>query len=238
MSFRTSQSTIPLEQCDNDVGIADETPWTEPIAADGECLIPVLDIFNHKYRTAVRWGYDGAAAVVTLGEEVPAGAQVFNNYGPKGNEELLLAYGFVLDDNPQDSVVVQVAVSDEDPSAEEKRALMAAMGLRATQFLRDALPQELLSIVRLLSMTPTELWLFARAGLEEGARVSGEQEVRAMRALVALLQKQVLKFRNGVCDDDESVLAVKPSCRMRCIAIYRKGATRQTATHPQRRGGF
>jgi hypothetical protein len=42
---------------------------------------------------------------------VPAEAEVFNNYGPKSNEHLLLAYGFVLPDNPADSFGVAIQVT-------------------------------------------------------------------------------------------------------------------------------
>lgn len=36
--------------------------------------------------------------------------QVFNNYGPKGNEELLRGYGFCLVDNPVDVAHFRVGV--------------------------------------------------------------------------------------------------------------------------------
>ncbi len=34
--------------------------------------------------------------------------QVFNNYGPKSNAELILGYGFALEDNPEDSLVLKL----------------------------------------------------------------------------------------------------------------------------------
>jgi len=39
----------------------------------------------------------------------PAGAQVLNNYGAKPNAELVLGYGFALQDNPDDTIVLKVA---------------------------------------------------------------------------------------------------------------------------------
>ena len=64
-------------------------------------MLPVLDILNHRPHTPIAWlrladrvafvcepGFAGAAA----------GAEVFNNYGAKSNEELLLGFGFVLAD--------------------------------------------------------------------------------------------------------------------------------------------
>ncbi len=72
---------------------------------DFSILLPVLDLGNHDPRACVSWetkelpaGDNASAAGVAFCTEqtVPVGAQVFNNYGPKTNSELLLAYGFVL----------------------------------------------------------------------------------------------------------------------------------------------
>ena len=38
----------------------------------------------------------------------PAGSQVLNNYGAKPNAELVLGYGFALQDNPDDTIVLKV----------------------------------------------------------------------------------------------------------------------------------
>jgi hypothetical protein len=37
-----------------------------------------------------------------------AGEEVFNNYGPKPNDELLLGYGFVLPNNPDDTLLLKL----------------------------------------------------------------------------------------------------------------------------------
>ena len=46
-------------------------------------------------------------AVVPL-SETPAGAEIFNNYGAKPNAELILGYGFTLEDNPDDTIVLKL----------------------------------------------------------------------------------------------------------------------------------
>jgi hypothetical protein len=37
-----------------------------------------------------------------------AGTEIFNNYGPKPNSELLLGYGFTLPANPDDTIVLKI----------------------------------------------------------------------------------------------------------------------------------
>ncbi|ROW17126.1 hypothetical protein VPNG_01372 [Cytospora leucostoma] len=71
---------------------------------DFSILLPIYDIINHNIKANVRWLVDNnsnAAAscrLQTLDEYKP-GEQVFNTYGKKTNSELLLSYGFVLQDS-------------------------------------------------------------------------------------------------------------------------------------------
>lgn len=69
----------------------------DPSAAEeAVMLLPLVDLLNHKPRAAVEWrGQNG----FTIETEAPANSQLWNNYGPKGNEELLMGYGFVVEDN-------------------------------------------------------------------------------------------------------------------------------------------
>lgn len=67
-------------------------------------LLPLVDLMNHEPMSKVTWGFDGHNFTVDVCKPITSAdrVQVCNNYGPKGNEELLLAYGFVLPGNPFD----------------------------------------------------------------------------------------------------------------------------------------
>ena len=57
-----------------------------------------------RYRARITWRCDeDSLAFVSEDGVTPAqvGQQVFNNYGPKSNEEFLVGYGFCIPDNPQ-----------------------------------------------------------------------------------------------------------------------------------------
>ncbi|THH16441.1 hypothetical protein EW146_g4197 [Bondarzewia mesenterica] len=45
---------------------------------------------------------------------VPALSEIFNNYGPKPNAELILGYGFSLPDNPDDTIVLRIGSTGGD----------------------------------------------------------------------------------------------------------------------------
>lgn len=110
------------------------------------CMLPVLDILNHAYRTPVDW-VRGAEADTTAGTgggphhpgggcvsfvtraPIPAGCEVFNNYGPKSNEELLLSFGFVLARNPQDTLALRVGTAAAAASSSGGGDLVAALRL-------------------------------------------------------------------------------------------------------------
>lgn len=93
-------------------------------------LIPGVDLLNHKRRQPVSWIVSCQAAAQGQGmvnsdtvslvahpkshtdcyveqphEEL---TEVFNNYGPKPNDEFILGYGFSLPDNPDDTITLQI----------------------------------------------------------------------------------------------------------------------------------
>jgi len=43
-----------------------------------------------------------------LHNPVEARQELYNNYGPKPNSELILGYGFSMENNPEDSVILKV----------------------------------------------------------------------------------------------------------------------------------
>ncbi|EJU06413.1 SET domain-containing protein [Dacryopinax primogenitus] len=86
-------------------------------------LLPVLDCMNHKRAHPVTWltstkllpealatGANENGPYINLVHHptLEAGLQVFNNYGPKGNAEFLLGYGFTLPNNPSDTIFLSI----------------------------------------------------------------------------------------------------------------------------------
>ena len=71
-------------------------------------LLPIIDLLNHNYNSKVEWfSSDGGFGYRRLGA-VDKGQQLYNNYGGKGNEELLSGYGFLLNDNLFSSVALKI----------------------------------------------------------------------------------------------------------------------------------
>lgn len=52
-----------------------------------EAMFPLLDSLNHKPNTKITWSTNNGSVSFVAGQEFKAGQEVFNNYGPKSNEE-------------------------------------------------------------------------------------------------------------------------------------------------------
>lgn len=65
-------------------------------------LLPGLDLLNHSPTARVTWQWTEEACCIRPDRELSSGAEIFNNYAPKSNEELVMGYGFSLFKNPSD----------------------------------------------------------------------------------------------------------------------------------------
>jgi hypothetical protein len=71
-------------------------------------LLPLLDILNHKPLAKVEWQPRTGFVGLQVLEDYLPGEEVFNNYGPRDNESLLLSYGFIIPGNPFDHVLLAI----------------------------------------------------------------------------------------------------------------------------------
>ncbi|KAK9147700.1 hypothetical protein Scep_006457 [Stephania cephalantha] len=122
-----------------------ETIWVEG-------LVPGIDFCNHDLKAAATWEVDGTG--LTTG--IPASMyllsaaqssfqlekEILISYGNKGNEELLYLYGFVIDNNPDDYLMVHYPVEaiQTVPFADSKLQLIKAQKAE----MRCLLPRSLL----------------------------------------------------------------------------------------------
>ena len=75
-------------------------------------LFPVVDILNHSVSAKVEWDFQSHTSFslkLLDGETFTAGQELYNNYAPKQNDELLLGYGFCVEDNPIEQFPLKLA---------------------------------------------------------------------------------------------------------------------------------
>ncbi|KDO85961.1 hypothetical protein CISIN_1g008178mg [Citrus sinensis] len=86
-----------------------ETLWIEG-------LVPGIDFCNHDLKAAATWEVDGTGLITGVPfsmyllsverSSFHSEKEISISYGNKGNEELLYLYGFVIDNNPDDYLMV------------------------------------------------------------------------------------------------------------------------------------
>ncbi|KAF8933882.1 hypothetical protein BGZ58_006070 [Dissophora ornata] len=121
-------------------------------------LIPLGDTLNHKSRHKATW-IKTPQGLEMSGSASSKGSQVFNNYGPKSNEELLVGYGFCIEDNLDDLVNIKTNFS-RDPDQERKTEILKHVGVseQTIHYLRhDSIPDQLLIAMRVMAMNPAEV---------------------------------------------------------------------------------
>ncbi|TCD65147.1 hypothetical protein EIP91_003040 [Steccherinum ochraceum] len=97
-------------------------------------LLPGVDALNHARATPVSWITTHSKSGSSTDEEVgrskislvlhdatPAHAELLNNYGPKPNAELILGYGFTLENNPDDTIVLKLGGATSAGAPERKQ---------------------------------------------------------------------------------------------------------------------
>ena len=91
------------------------------------CMLPMYDMADHKVGHPIGWEAGSGGVRFRCRIDIPKGQPLFNNYGDKGNQELLFTYGFAVRDNPLDAVegIIVGCAPDGDAavSAERKRLL-------------------------------------------------------------------------------------------------------------------
>jgi hypothetical protein len=127
------KEVLEFHQADTDTkSISMDTP-----SGPFPVLFPLVDLANHSPTAQVTW-YSNARdepkdlSIIT-DSAILEGSQVFNNYAPKSNTELLLGYGFCLPEN--DEVSIEFNAHKDDLLALRRQQLLSqgADGTKAEQ---------------------------------------------------------------------------------------------------------
>ncbi|GAA5916508.1 SET domain-containing protein [Sporobolomyces salmoneus] len=212
-------------------------------------LFPGIDMLNHKPTAKLTWssdvhtvttatregGKDGLGMFsIVVDEEVPADSQVFNTYGAKSNEELLLGYGFVLASppaNPADCVALKLSLP---PNCSE--ALFDLIHLLKLENMRHfvgrngQLPEELKAQMRLLLSPPEEVEEIYEAvkGKDDGeirwqdhvAFLGWETELDMLDTLEGMLGSKMMGLQS--VDTSQGDEGIREDVR-EMVDVYRQG---------------
>ncbi|GAD94457.1 SET domain protein [Paecilomyces variotii No. 5] len=83
-------------------------------------LLPLIDVTNHRPLARVEWQAGNEKIGLAVMEDTAAGREIGNNYGPRGNEQLMMNYGFCISENLCDYRVVSLRAPPGSPLYEAK----------------------------------------------------------------------------------------------------------------------
>lgn len=161
------------------------------------CLVPFLDTLNHSLSAEVKYITCNANRQFQFQfQSSPQGKEVFNNYGPKSNEELLLTYGFILPNNPHNSYWIQMALPPDDPDCESKMEMLKRMNFGLRHHIKlNEVPEDLLRATRILLLEEDEFYLLNETARNSFEFISVINEVKVYNTLIGLLGVRLTEIK-------------------------------------------
>lgn len=199
-------------------------------------LYPVLDSFNHKFGAKVLWNMDKGDFELSTTETTMKGEEVYNNYAPKGNEELLNGYGFCIQNNPCDEVALRLGKPPEPVLAQLQATYpqrypssdwtdeAAMFFLRGSNHYSGGYELAGGDVAHLRGI-PRELLGTIRAILDYSFKQQGEEMPKTHLELAtvdAILERLMAKL-NGIVQYDEDLPAEPSNDKQRFAKMYRDG---------------
>jgi hypothetical protein len=203
------------------------------------CFVPVADMLNHRPSPRLVWGNteDGDAFVLVAREPVEPGEEVHISYGIKPSCRFLLSYGFVPEDNPDDTLVLYLSVPEDAEEAEAKRELLSLTAPASRR--RFEVPLHyghsstvaMFSFLRVAHADARELARLIEEAREEGGLsevppLSAETEARAFRALGDACEARLAGFETTLEEDERLLQEADLSRNARNCLLLRRGEKR------------
>ena len=167
-------------------------------------LLPFFDLLNHGKGTEIEWRGDGTSVAFAAGADgIEAQAVIFNNYGSKACDELLLAHGFALENNEHDRVALKMTVA----SGDSRRTLGPFYLRRGGDF-------------------PRALWRALADPTGDPASSDSDSppeiDAESVEVLLATLERKLAPFAASKTADAEAARGVAPHYQQ-SVAFYRIG---------------
>ncbi|KAK4162486.1 hypothetical protein QBC43DRAFT_321489 [Cladorrhinum sp. PSN259] len=156
---------------------------------DRMVLQPVADLFNHAELSGCEVAFSPASFTITAERDFEEGEEVYICYGKHSNDLLLVEYGFVLDENRWDEVVLDEVVVQE--MTERQKELLDERGFLGNYVLDERTPgcYRTQVALRLLSV-PLKQWEeFVDTGEDGGELVQKKVDKLFVRILRSYLDK-------------------------------------------------
>ena len=192
--------------------------------------IPLVDMLNHSFTNSLgnaSFNHESRRVQLISTRNSNKGDELTITYGPHSNAELLLFYGFAINDNPYDTLELVMEAPEEDPAVSLlKMSLLASFGLATNlTFLlqKGAIPMQLLPSLRILLMDEVDLAEIALHPLVHvNNPISTVNEDCVLATFDVVLDSLQEQHHTTIQDDDILLQDETLPCRIRNVVIYRR----------------
>ncbi|CDO94118.1 unnamed protein product [Kluyveromyces dobzhanskii CBS 2104] len=163
-------------------------------------LFPIVDLLNHSDDSKVFWRFAESFLTFTSEESLKVGDELYNNYGSKSNEDLLLGYGFAHDPNPYDLTSISLKLDDHTIKSAQEYGIemdlnsISGDSIRFDISTQDPLPLKLIMFFGYISKLKSERDITVRAVVE------GLGQLQAILAQKVSIFKEKSKFAPNTYD--------------------------------------
>jgi histone-lysine N-methyltransferase SETD3 len=168
-------------------------------------LVPYADMLNHKKPCSdtgpvksdeadTKWTYEDSRGgfIITTTRTIPRAEQIFDSYGRKCNSRFFVNYGFSLDDNEDNEVMIRVGLPQNDPHFTMKLRMLGGREHSARREFQIPASyghkkvKELFSFMRFINAQDAELMMLSAGEnfkLEEVGPISLRNEKKVLQDL-------------------------------------------------------
>jgi len=210
-------------------------------------LVPYADMLNHKKPCSdtgpvkddeadTKWTYEDSRKgfIITTTRSIGRGDQVFDSYGRKCNSRFFVNYGFTLEDNEDNEVMIRVGLPPNDPHYQMKLRMLGGREHSARREFQIPASyshkkvKELFSFMRFVNAVDAEL-IQVSAGenfkLEEIGPINIRNEKKALQDIHKAASEMYNAFPAGeTLEHDNKLLAsgeLKDSNIRNCVVMRR-----------------
>lgn len=124
--------------------------------------------------------------------------EVFDCYGRKNNLRYLLNYGFVIENNDDDDIEIEICLNKNFPNYEQKIKIISLFPKRVfylSKNVEDIQTFQFFSFVRFL------IYDGCIDNINFNFAISLENEIKVLKEIINILNKELLRYDNSLNDD-------------------------------------
>lgn len=133
---------------------------------EDDSIVPYADMFNYKFKSDMtHWTFseEKKSFVIKAKDNIKRGEEIYVYYGNKPNTNFFMFYGFVIENNENDEVILNISLKPSDSLKGIKQSLLDRESdprkMKISESAEDQKFQKMMSYLRFVEFAGTEAFL-------------------------------------------------------------------------------